>query len=258
VDDAIVVVENVERNLAEGLAPRDATIKAMQEVGGALVAIALVLGAVFVPTAFISGISGQFYRQFALTIAVATAFSAFVSLTLSPALCRILLQPHGAKRDWFARVWDYSLGWFFRLFNRGFDAASRGYGGLVAGVTRRSAIVLILYLGLLALTVFGFVKVPSGFIPAQDQGYLIVIAQLLKGFAYQKRQGCPKDHRSCTRSRRRDVCGGICGFRCCLGHQCAQQGRALHAPRSLRRARQERIVRSENPRRPSCESGHNR
>ena len=107
VDDAIVVVENVERNLAEGLAPRDATIKAMQEVGGALVAIALVLGAVFVPTAFISGISGQFYRQFALTIAVATAFSAFVSLTLSPALCRILLQPHGAKRDWFARVWDY-------------------------------------------------------------------------------------------------------------------------------------------------------
>ena len=181
VDDAIVVVENVERNLAEGLAPRDATIKAMQEVGGALVAIALVLGAVFVPTAFISGISGQFYRQFALTIAVATAFSAFVSLTLSPALCRILLQPHGAKRDWFARVWDFSLGWFFRLFNRGFDAASRGYGGLVEGVTRRSVIVLTLYLGLLALTVFGFVKVPSGFIPAQDQGYLIVIAQLPEG-----------------------------------------------------------------------------
>ena len=125
VDDAIVVVEDVERNLAGGLAPRDATIKTMEEVGGALVAIALVLSAVFVPTAFISGISGQFYRQFALTIAVATLFSAFVSLTLSPALCRVLLQPHGAKRDWFARVWDFSLGWFFRLFNRGFGAASR-------------------------------------------------------------------------------------------------------------------------------------
>ncbi|MGA7904764.1 MAG: efflux RND transporter permease subunit [Terrimicrobiaceae bacterium] len=181
VDDAIVVVENVERNLAEGLAPRDATIKAMEEVGGALIAIALVLSAVFVPTAFISGISGQFYRQFALTIAVATLFSAFVSLTLSPALCRILLQPHGAKRDWFARVWDFALGWFFRLFNRGFGAASRRYGSLVSVVTRRGAIVLILYAGLLALTVFGFVKVPGGFIPSQDQGYLIVVAQLPEG-----------------------------------------------------------------------------
>src|SRR4029077_370829 len=140
VDDAIVVVEGVERNLAEGLAPRDATIKTMEEVGGALVAIALVLSAVFIPTAFISGISGQFYRQFALTIAVATLFSCFVSLTLSPALCRVLLQPHGAKRDWFARVWDFSLGWFFRLFNRAFAAGSSRYGSLVSVVTRRSAI----------------------------------------------------------------------------------------------------------------------
>ncbi|MGA7215410.1 MAG: multidrug efflux RND transporter permease subunit [Terrimicrobiaceae bacterium] len=181
VDDAIVVVENVERNLAEGLAPREAAIKAMDEVGGALVAIALVLSAVFVPTAFISGISGQFYRQFALTIAVATVFSAFVSLTLSPALCRILLQPHGAKKDWFARLWDLALGWFFRLFNRAFGAASKHYGSLVSVVTRRSAIVLILYAGLLALTVFGFVKVPAGFIPAQDQGYLIVVVQLPEG-----------------------------------------------------------------------------
>ena len=181
VDDAIVVVEGVERNLAEGLMPRDATIKTMEEVGGALVAIALVLSAVFIPTAFISGISGQFYRQFALTIAVATLFSCFVSLTLSPALCRVLLQPHGAKRDWFARVWDFSLGWFFRLFNRGFDAGSARYGSLVSVVTRRSAIVLILYVGLLALTVFGFVKVPAGFIPSQDQGYFIVVAQLPEG-----------------------------------------------------------------------------
>ncbi len=181
VDDAIVVVEGVERNLAEGLTPRDATIKTMEEVGGALVAIALVLSAVFIPTAFISGISGQFYRQFALTIAVATLFSCFVSLTLSPALCRVLLQSHGARRDWFARVWDFSLGWFFRLFNRGFDAGSARYGGLVSVVTRRSAIVLVLYAGLLALTAFGFMKVPAGFIPAQDQGYFIVVTQLPEG-----------------------------------------------------------------------------
>ena len=181
VDDAIVVVEGVERNLAAGLTPRDATIKTMEEVGGALVAIALVLSAVFIPTAFISGISGQFYRQFALTIAVATLFSCFVSLTLSPALCRVLLQSHGARRDWFARVWDFSLGWFFRLFNRGFDAGSARYGSLVSVVTRRSAIVLVLYAGLLALTAFGFMKVPAGFIPAQDQGYFIVVTQLPEG-----------------------------------------------------------------------------
>jgi multidrug efflux pump len=181
VDDAIVVVENVERNLEAGLAPRDATIKAMNEVGGALIAIALVLSAVFVPTAFISGISGQFYRQFALTIAVATVLSAFVSLTLSPALCRVLLQPHGAKRDWFARVWDFSLGWFFRLFNRGFTAGSHAYGRVVSGFTRRAAIVLVLYAGLLALTVFGFAKIPSGFIPPQDQGYFIIVTQLPEG-----------------------------------------------------------------------------
>ncbi|HEY5744098.1 MAG TPA: multidrug efflux RND transporter permease subunit [Terrimicrobiaceae bacterium] len=181
VDDAIVVVENVERNLSEGLAPREATIKTMEEVGGALVAIALVLSAVFIPTAFISGISGQFYRQFALTIAVATLFSCFVSLTLSPALCRVLLQPHGAKRDWFARVWDFLLGWFFRLFNRGFAAGSERYGRLISVVTRRTVIVLILYVGLLVLTAFGFLKIPAGFIPSQDQGYFIIVAQLPEG-----------------------------------------------------------------------------
>jgi hydrophobe/amphiphile efflux-1 (HAE1) family protein len=181
VDDAIVVVENVERNLAAGLGPREATIKAMEQVGGALIAIALVLSAVFIPTAFISGISGQFYRQFALTIAVATIFSAFVSLTLSPALCAILLQPHGAKRDWFARAWDFAFGWFFRLFNRAFTFSSDVYGRLVGVFTRRSLIVLLLYLGLLALTVFGFTKVPAGFIPPQDQGYFIVVVQLPEG-----------------------------------------------------------------------------
>ncbi len=181
VDDAIVVVENVERNLATGLNPRDATIKAMEQVGGALIAIALVLSAVFVPTAFISGITGQFYRQFALTIAVATVFSAFVSLTLSPALCAILLQPHGAKKDWFACAWDFSLGWFFRLFNRAFTSGSTAYGRIVEVFTRRSIIVLLLYVGLLGLTVFGFTKVPAGFIPPQDQGYFIVVVQLPEG-----------------------------------------------------------------------------
>ena len=117
VDDAIVVVENIERNIEEGLSPCDAARKAMDEVGGPVVSVALVLAAVFVPTAFISGISGQFYRQFALTIAVSTAISAFVSLTLSPALGGILLQPHGAKKDWFGRFIDKVFGWLFRGFN---------------------------------------------------------------------------------------------------------------------------------------------
>ena len=149
--------------------------------GGALIAIALVLSAVFVPTAFISGISGQFYRQFALTIAVATLFSAFVSLTLSPALCRILLQPHGAKRDWFARCGISRLAGFSACS----IAASARHRDAMAAWFRLShavaRIVLILYAGLLALTVFGFVKVPGGFIPSQDQGYLIVVAQLPEG-----------------------------------------------------------------------------
>ncbi len=124
VDDAIVVVENVERHIAEGLAPRDAARKAMDEVTGAVIAIAFGLSAVFVPTAFIGGISGQFYRQFALTIAVSTMLSAFNSLTLSPALCALLLRPHDAPKDWFGRLWDRVLGRFFAGFNRVFDRTS--------------------------------------------------------------------------------------------------------------------------------------
>ena len=120
VDDAIVVVENVERWLAQGLPPREAARQAMDEVTGPVIAVAVVLCAVFVPCAFISGITGQFFRQFALTIAVSTVISAFNSLTLSPALAALLLQPHGAKRDLLTRLLDFSLGWFFRLFNRGF------------------------------------------------------------------------------------------------------------------------------------------
>ncbi len=181
VDDAIVVVENVERNLHHGLSPRDATRKAMEEVGGALVAIALVLTAVFVPTAFITGISGQFYRQFALTIAAATLISAFVSLTLSPALCRLLLRERSERTDWFSRLWELLLGWFFKRFNRGFDTASTRYSSVVSAITRRGAIAMLVYAGFLALTYFGFTHVPTGFVPAQDQGYAITAVQLPDG-----------------------------------------------------------------------------
>ena len=134
VDDAIVVVENVERNIAAGLSPRDAAVKSMDEVGAALIAIALVLCAVFVPSAFITGISGQFYRQFALTIAGATVISLIVSLTLSPAMCALLLKPHDP--DHRERWWERPIRGFFRLFNRGFDAVGRGYGWLTARTVR--------------------------------------------------------------------------------------------------------------------------
>jgi multidrug efflux pump len=178
VDDAIVVVENVERNIALGLMPREATFKAIDEVAGPVIAVAVVLCAVFVPTAFISGLNGQFYRQFALTIAVSTVISAFNSLTLSPALCALLLKPHGAKKDWFTRFLDRILGWFFHSFNWAFERSRNGYTRVVARVIRMSAIMLIIYAGLLGATWFGFGRVPTGFIPSQDQGYLIVYVQL--------------------------------------------------------------------------------
>ncbi|MGE0667171.1 MAG: efflux RND transporter permease subunit [Sphingomonadales bacterium] len=174
VDDAIVVVENVERNLAQGLSPKEAARRTMDEVGGALIAIALVLAAVFVPTAFIPGISGQFYRQFALTIAVATAISAFNSLTLSPALCALLLKPHPSGSHEEKPFRQAPLAWSFGRFNRGFDRLGDRYGTAVAGATRRSGRMLVLYGGLIALTVLGFASVPTGFIPAQDKGYFIV------------------------------------------------------------------------------------
>ncbi len=181
VDDAIVVVENVERLLEEGLSPRDATRRAMNEVGSALVATTLVLVAVFVPTAFLPGISGQFYRQFAVTISVSTVISTFVSLTLSPALCRLLLRKKEDQRDWLTRIVNVLLGWFFRLFNRAFDWTSGLYSGFVARVLRVTAIPLAVYGGLLVATWFGFRVVPGGFIPMQDQGYLIVSLQLPDG-----------------------------------------------------------------------------
>lgn len=185
VDDAIVVVENVERNMAMGMGVRDATRKAMDEVGGALVAIAAVLSAVFIPAAFVSGITGQFFKQFALTIATATIISAFNSLTLSPAMCALLLKPHGGhgKEDLGTRLLNALLGWFFKLFNKTFDAGTNMYAGIVGRMVRLSALVMLAYAGLLALTLFGFTQVPVGFVPEQDKGYLIVNAQLPDGAA---------------------------------------------------------------------------
>ncbi len=179
VDDAIVVVENVERNIANGMSPREAAHKTMDEVGGALIAIALVLSAVFIPAAFVSGITGQFFRQFALTIATATLISALVSLTLSPALSALLLRPEDQASDDgpLTRLGNR----FFGLFNRGLDGFAKTYGDLVAKLVRRGGIVALVYLGLIALTGLQFNQVPVGFIPDQDQGYAIVALQLPPG-----------------------------------------------------------------------------
>lgn len=178
VDDAIVVVENVERLIADGLSPKDATKEAMTEVGGALIATTLVLVAVFVPTAFIEGISGQFYQQFAITIAAATVISTFVSLTLTPALCGLLLRPADAKPGTLTRLMNFGFGWFFRPFNAVFDWTSGLYAGVVKRAVRLGLVVLLIYGGLLVATRYSFDLVPTGFIPEQDQGYLIVSAQL--------------------------------------------------------------------------------
>jgi multidrug efflux pump len=179
VDDAIVVVENVERNIAAGLSPRDAAIKSMDEVGSALIAIALVLCAVFVPAGFITGISGQFYRQFALTIAGATVISLVVSLTLSPAMCALLLKPHEAHPR--GRWWLLPLRGFFNAFNWGFDRLGRGYGWLAGRVVRVAVVMLVAYAGIIAYGLNEFRKAPAGFIPQLDRGYLIVVTQLPPG-----------------------------------------------------------------------------
>ena len=181
VDDAIVVVENVERNIEEGLTPHDATIKAMSEVTSPIIAITLVLCAVFVPIAFIAGLTGQFYRQFALTIAFSTVISAFNSLTLSPALAAILLRGHGAKKDWLTVAMDAVFGPFFRLFNRTFRRGSQLYGGGVGGIVSRKSIALVVYALLLGSTYFVFQAVPPGFVPVQDKQYLVSFAQLPDG-----------------------------------------------------------------------------
>ena len=181
VDDAIVVVENVERLIAEGMTAREATHKAMDEVGSALIATTLVLIAVFVPTVFVPGISGQFYQQFALTISISTAISTFVSLTLSPALCALLLRPKNAPKNRIGKAIDFLFGWFFRLFNRTFDATSNIYASIIGRLIKKTGFAMVLYVGLLILTGFSFSMVPTGFIPDQDQGYVIVAINLPDG-----------------------------------------------------------------------------
>jgi hydrophobe/amphiphile efflux-1 (HAE1) family protein len=178
VDDAIVVVENVERHIAEGLSPREATKVAMGEVSRPIIAITLVLVAVFGPVAFVSGLTGEFYRQFALTIAISTVISAFNSLTLSPALAAVLLKPHGAKPDLLMRGMNRLFGRFFKRFNSGFARAGERYSGALAITMRHGGIALAIYGGLIVLTWLGFNAVPGGFIPAMDKQYLVAVAQL--------------------------------------------------------------------------------
>ena len=178
VDDAIVVVENVERNIERGLSAKEATYRAMREVSGPIVAIALTLSAVFVPLAFVSGLTGQFFKQFALTIAISTVISAFNSLTLSPALASLLLKRHDEKKDAFQRTIDRLFGWFFVRFNRVFHRGSEKYGNGVTGVLRHKSVMLVLYAALIGSTMLLIHLVPTGFIPAQDKQYLVSFAQL--------------------------------------------------------------------------------
>lgn len=194
VDDAIVVVENVERHMALGERPIDAARKAMDEVTGPILAITSVLAAVFIPSAFLSGLQGEFYRQFALTIAISTVLSAINSLTLSPALAAMLLRPHheAARADWLTRVIDRALGGFFRRFNRFFDQASQAYVVAVRRAVRGSAIVLLLYAGFTGLTWLGFNQVPNGFVPAQDKYFLVGIAQLPSGASLDRTEAVVK------------------------------------------------------------------
>src|SRR6185436_14080726 len=178
VDDAIVVVENVERHIEEGLSPLAASHRAIEGVSGPIIANSPLLSAVFVPVAFISGLDGQFYRQFALTIAFSTLISAFNSLTLSPALAALLLKPRGAAEDAPTRFMHKWLGWLFDPFNRLFGRASNRYGTVVTRVTHRSGIALAVYAVLVVVGIIGFSRVPKGFVPSQDKRYLVAIAQL--------------------------------------------------------------------------------
>ena len=193
VDDAIVVVENVERNIEAGLAPRDAAHQAMREVSGPIVAIAMVLCAVFVPMTFMHGLTGQFFRQFAATIAISTVISAINSLTLSPALAALLLRPHGAPRDRLTRVIDFALGWFFRRFDRGFRRAGGAYAGVVGRSVRRRGPVFMVYAVTVALAGFMLHKVPGGFVPTQDKLYLIGIVNLPAGASLDRTEAVVRE-----------------------------------------------------------------
>ena len=195
VDDAIVVVENVERHIGLGETPKEAARKAMDEVTAPIIAITSVLAAVFIPSAFLSGLQGEFYRQFAVTIAISTVLSAINSLTLSPALASLLLKSHhaGHGRDWLTRGIDFAFGWFFRLFNRFFDSASNAYVGAARRAVRVSGVVLVVYAGLLGATWMGFQSIPTGFVPAQDKYYLVGIAQLPSGASLDRTEAVVKE-----------------------------------------------------------------
>jgi len=186
VDDAIVVVENVERNIGEGLTPLAAAHQAMREVSGPIIAIALVLCAVFVPMAFLDGVTGQFYKQFAVTIAISTVISAINSLTLSPALAARLLQPHDAPKDLPSRLIDRGFGWIFRPFNRFFGRSSERYEGAVSRTLGRRGAVFAVYAALLAVTMVLFAGVPRGFIPVQDKLYLIAGVKMPEGASIER------------------------------------------------------------------------
>lgn len=188
VDDAIVVVEAVEHHISKGMTPRQAAHKAMDEVSGPVIAVALVLSAVFIPCAFITGITGQFFRQFALTIAVSTIISAFNSLTLSPALAAILLQKHGEKKDLLGRMLDLILGWFFTIFNYLFRLVTLTYTQIVGLTLRASFIILFIYAGLLILTWYVSTSLPTGYIPNQDQGRFYIAVQLPDAASLERTQ----------------------------------------------------------------------
>ncbi|NBB10210.1 efflux RND transporter permease subunit [Pseudomonas sp. SLFW] len=193
VDDAIVVVENVERNIHDGLSPKDAAHRTMDEVGGALLSIALTLCAVFVPAAFVSGISGLFFRQFAITIAASTVISCLVSLTLSPALCAVLFKSHDETATSNPGPVRRVVNRGFAVFNDGFERISAGYGTLTRRLIRGLALVLVVYVGLIALAGVEFSQTPTGFIPEQDQGLLLTIIQLPPGSSLSRTEKVVKE-----------------------------------------------------------------
>lgn len=186
VDDAIVVVENVERNIEEGKSPRDATIQAMKEVTGPIIATSLVIASVFIPIAFISGLTGMFYRQFALTIVIATFISTINSLTLSPAMSALLLKPRDEQKDWLTRSMDFLFGWFFKMFNFAFNKGQNGYARSVGAFGGRKLIMFSLFMILVGVTAYSFRLVPPGFVPAQDKQYLISFAVLPSGATLER------------------------------------------------------------------------
>ncbi len=186
VDDAIVVVENVERNIEEGKNPREATVQAMKEVTGPIIATSMVIAGVFIPIAFISGLTGMFYKQFALTIVIATFISTINSLTLSPAMSAILLKARHEKQDGLTRLINLFLGWFFNLFNKAFGKGQRGYSKSVRFFGTHKVLMMILFLALVGATYYSFRLVPPGFVPAQDKQYLISFAQLPPGATLER------------------------------------------------------------------------